>query len=210
PEPTQGGGDVTVRSVTEADMNRLRAALRRRLLERAEAAMREQPEVINSGLIILPETLFIADVQDETFDRFLTEQADQLTLNMRLQVAGLAVDPRDLNAIARRALERKVPQGFMLLDVIAVDAAVAEEGTGALTQLFVDAQGLAGANIDANEVRRLVRGLTLAEAQVTLLRRFSLTRSPQIEVQPSWFVRLTNRLPWIVTRIEARVLREVQ
>ncbi|MCS7088549.1 MAG: baseplate J/gp47 family protein [Thermoflexales bacterium] len=210
PEPTQGGGNVTVRSVTEADMNRLRAALRRRLLERAEAAMREQPEVINSGLIILPETLFIADVQDETFDRFLTEQADQLTLNMRLQVAGLAVDPRDLNAIARRALERKVPQGFMLLDVIAVDAAVAEEGTGALTQLFVDAQGLAGANIDANEVRRLVRGLTLAEAQVTLLRRFSLTRSPQIEVQPSWFVRLTNRLPWIVTRIEARVLREVQ
>lgn len=115
-----------------------------------------------------------------------------------------------MNAIARRALERKVPQGFMLLDVIAVDAAVAEEGSGALTQLFVDAQGLAGANIDANEVRRLVRGLTLAEAQVTLLRRFSLTRSPQIEVQPSWFVRLTNRLPWIVTRIEARVLREVQ
>lgn len=210
PEPTQGGGNVTVRSVTEADMQRLRIALRRRLLERAEAAMRVQPEVINSNLRVLPETLFIAEVQDETFDHFITEQADQLTLSMRLQVAGLAVDPRDLNAVARHALEKKVPTGFALLAINAIEAVVAEEGSGVLQQLFVDAHGLAGANIDTREVRRLVSGRTPAEAQALLLRSFSLTRNPQIEVHPAWLAQLTNRLPWIAARVEARVVREVQ
>ncbi|MCS6774320.1 MAG: baseplate J/gp47 family protein [Anaerolineae bacterium] len=205
-EPLQGGGDVIVRSVTESDYRRLRAALRERLLQLAVEQMRQAPEVVNSGLVVLPETLFIADVQDETYDRFIAEQADQVTLNMRLQVAGLAIDPRDVRALARDALLKKTPQGFSLLSIDQIRSAVVEEGTGSLTQIYITARGKAGAEIDPNTVRELARGKTLAEAQIALLRTFSLRQSPRIELEPSWLT--SGRLPLLTLRIEARVLRE--
>lgn len=206
PEPTQGGGDVTVRSVTENDYRRARAALRDRLLQRAAEQMRQDPEVVNGGLVVLPETLFIAGVQDETYDRFITEQADEVTLNMRLQVAGLAIDPRDVRALARDALLKKTPEGFSLLSVDAVRSAVVEEGTGSLTQIYITARGRAGAEIDPEAVRRLARGKTLAEAQIALLRAFPLRQNPRIELEPRWLA--GGRLPLLTMRIEATVERE--
>lgn len=206
PEPTQGGGDVTVRSVTENDYRRLRAALRDRLLQLAAEQMRQDPEVVNSGLVVLPETLFIASVQDETYDRFITEQADEVSLNMRLQVAGLAIDPRDVRALAREALLKATPEGFSLLSVDQIRSAVVEEGTGSLTQIYITACGKAGAEIDPEAVRRLVRGRTLAEAQIALLRTFSLRQNPRIELEPRWLA--GGRLPLLTVRIEAKVERE--
>lgn len=206
--PTDGGGNVTLPAVAEDDYRRLRAALRDALLREAANKMNQQREVVNDGLIVLPETLFIADRQDETFDRFVTEQADSVSLNMRLQVAGLAVSPRDLEAVARGALASKVPEGFELLAVEAVRGEVAEEGTGNDTMLFVDARGLAGAAIDESIVKRLVRGRTIAEAQSLLLQNFALKRNPRIETGPDWLMPYFDRLPLVTLRINAKVERE--
>jgi hypothetical protein len=206
--PTGGGGNVILPAVAEEDYRRLRVALRDRLLQEASDKMQQQREVVNDGLLILPETLFIADRQDETFDRFVTEQADTVSLNMRLQVAGLAVSPRDLEAVAREALKLKVPEGFELLAAEAVRGEVAEEGTGNEVLLFVEARGLAGAAIDENAVRRLVRGKTPADAQAALLQNFALKRNPRIEAGPDWLMQYVNRLPWVTLRINARVERE--
>lgn len=206
--PTGGGGNETVRAVTKDDYARLRVALREKLLQEAVEKMREQREVVNGGLIVLPETLFVADVQDETFDRFVTEQADEVSLNMRLQVAGLAVDPRDLDAISREVLMQRVPQGFELLSVQSASGEVAEEGTGNDTMFFVNARGTAGANIDEREVKRLVRGKTPAEAQSVLLQNFALVRNPQIITGPDWLMGSINRLPLVIQRIDTEVKRE--
>jgi hypothetical protein len=197
-----------VSAVNEDDYTRLRAALRDKLLVAATEKMKQQREVINSGLFILPETLFIADVQDETYDRFITEQADAVSLNMRLQVAGLAVAPRDLERISRAALLTKVPEGFTLLSVESSRGEVAEEGTGTAVQFFVNARGRAGAEISETEVKRLVRGKTLSEAQSALLQNFALSRNPRIELGPDWLIRLFNRLPYVTLRIDATVERE--
>ena len=59
--------------------------------------MRNSADVVENGLYVVPDTLFIAEVQDETFDRFVTEEANELKLTLRLQVAGLAVSPGDLD-----------------------------------------------------------------------------------------------------------------
>jgi hypothetical protein len=164
--------------------------------------------VVNSGLIVLPETLFVADVQDETFDRFITEQADQVSLNMRLQVAGLAVDPRDLDVISREVLKSRVPQGFELLSVQSASGEVAEEGTGNDTVFYVNARGTAGANIDERAVKQLVRGKTPAEAQSALLQNYALVRNPQIITGPDWLMQSVNRLPLVIQRIDTEVKRE--
>jgi len=205
---TGGGGNQTVHAVTQDDYNRLRAELRDKLLSIAADRMKARREVINSGLIVLPETLFIADVQDETYDRFVSEQADAVSLNMRLQIAGLAVSPRDLDQIAHAALLDKVPHGFQLLTVESARGEVAEEGTGNAVQYFVNAKGRAGANIDVSAVKHLVRGKPLAEAQSALLQSLSLSRNPQISLGPSWLIRYVNRLPFVTLRIDTKVERE--
>ncbi len=205
---TSGGSNVILPAVTEADYRRLRAELQRKLLREAAAKMQQLPEVLNERLLVLPQTLFIADRQDESFDRFIGEQAERVALNMRLQVAGLAVSPRDLETLAREALKPKVPPGFDLLAAEARRGEVAEEGTGRDVVLFVEARGLVGAAIDENAVRRLVRGKTPAEAQSVLLQTFSLKRNPRIEAGPDWLMALVNRLPILTIRIQTQVERE--
>lgn len=207
-EPTTGGANETVRAVTEADYRRARNALRDRLVAQALDKMRQDPDVTSGGLFVVPDTIFIADVQDETYDRFITEQADQVTLNMRLQMAGLAVSPAHLAGVARQALAAKVPDGFSLLSVEIERGDVAEEGTGANTVFFMVARGVAGAQIDENLVRREVRGRTVGEAQSILLQKFALRGNPVIEVGPDWLTRFINRLPFVTLRIATTVKRE--
>jgi hypothetical protein len=170
--------------------------------------MKQDRDVVNGGLQVLPETLFIAEVQDETYDRFITEQSDNVNLNMRLQVAGLAVNPRDLEEVSRAALEAKVPEGFQLLSVESVRGEVAEEGTGNDTVFYVDARGTAGAEINESEVKRLVRGRSPSEAQAALLQTFALKRNPQIALGPEWLTGSLYRLPLVTLRIDTEVRRE--
>jgi hypothetical protein len=205
---TAGGGNVDVRAVTEEDYARLRAELRTKLLATAAERMQQDRDVVNGGLIVLPETLFIADVQDETYDRFITEQSDNVSLNLRYQVAGLAISPRDLETISRDVLRSKVPEGFQLLTVESARGDVAEEGTGNDTLFYVNARGTAGAEISESAVKRLVRGKSPAEAQAALLQGFALRRNPQITTGPDWLMQYLNRLPWVTLRINTTVERE--
>ncbi len=206
--PTTGGANQTVRAVTDADYRRARNTLRSRLLVQALDKMRQDPDVTSNSLFVVPDTLFIADVQEETYDRFITEQADQVTLNMRLQVAGLAVSPADLASVARQVLASKTPQGFSLLSMSIERGDVAEEGTGTNSVFFMVARGVAGAEIDENQVKREVRGKTVGEAQSTLLEKFALRSNPIIEIGPDWLTRYINRLPFVTLRINVTVKRE--
>lgn len=208
PQPTSGGGLETVHAVTLEDYKRARAATMDKLLQAALGKMKLDAEVLRNGWYIVPNTLFIADVQDETYDRFVTEQADQVKLNLRLQVAGLAVDPNDMDSIAQTVIADKAPAGYSLLDVTTERGDVAEEGTGLRTEFFVTAHARAGAKIDENEVKKLVRGRTIADAQSVLLQRLSLKGNPSITVEPDWLLRYTHRMPFVTLRIETLVKRE--
>ena len=207
-QPASGGGVETVRAVTQDDYKRARAVLFDKLLQVALDRMKADPEVVRNGWFIVPNTLFIADVQNETYDRFVTEQADEVKLDMRLQVAGYAVSPGDLDTVARSVLLDKVPQGFSLLDMSTERGDVAEEGTGMRTVFYVVAHGIAGAKIDENQVKREVRGKTAADAQSILLQKFALKGNPVIEVEPAWLLRYVNRLPFVTLRIQTQVNRE--
>ncbi|HEY3288522.1 MAG TPA: hypothetical protein VGK87_00205 [Anaerolineae bacterium] len=207
-QPTNGGGLVTVHAVTLDDYKRARAATMDKLLQTALSKMKQDGEVLRNGWYVVPTTIFIADVQDETYDRFVTEQADQVKLNLRLQVAGLAVDPADMDSIAQTVIADKVPAGYSLLDVTTERGDVAEEGTGLRTEFYVTAHGRAGAKIDENEVKKLVRGRTIADAQAVLLQNLSLKGNPQITVEPDWLLRYSHRMPFITLRIDTSVKRE--
>lgn len=208
PNGTGGGGGDTVRAVTKEDYARVRTDLRNQLFEQALQQMSNQTEIIGEGLFIVPDTFFIAEVQDETYDRFVSEAADSVTLHMRIQVAAVAISPADLDAVARVALAEKVPEGFSLLSARAERGEVAEEGTGTRYEYYVVAKGLAGAEIDESRVRRLVRGQPIRNAQTALLNAFELKQNPVITVEPAWLGSLLNRMPFVSMRIETQVRRE--
>jgi hypothetical protein len=205
---TGGGGDETVRAVTQADIDRAKRQLRDKLFAAAVEKMRTLPEVNNTGIYVVPETLFIADVQDESADRFVTEQAEFLNISSRIQVAALAVSQTDLNAIARAALSDSVPDGFSLLSASAVRGDAAEEDSGNQIKYFMVARGRAGAQIDDADVRRLIAGKTRAQAQTLLLQEFAINSTPRITLEPAWWRSNVDRLPWITLRIETDVKRE--
>lgn len=208
PAETTGGGDTVVRAVTQVDIERAKKELREKLFAQAVARMQTLPEVVDGGLYVVPETVFLADVLDETADRFVTEQADEVGVSTRIQVAALAVTPRDLNTLARAALESRMPEGFSLLSAQAIRGDAAEEGSGRSVLYFMVARGRAGAEIDENAVRRIVAGKTRSEAQSALLKEFALSSSPRLTLEPDWWVRSVGRMPWITLRIDATVRRE--
>ena len=208
PGPTSGGGIVTKRAVTLADYQRARATLMDKLMLQALNKMQQNPDVKRNGLYVIPNTLFIADVQDETYDRFVTELADQVTLDMRLQVAGYAVSPADLDTVAKAVLTDQMPKGYSLLSYYAERGDVAEEGTGTRIILYIVAHGTAGAKIDEEQVKHLVQGKSISDAQSALLEAFSLNGNPVITVQPGWLFQYTGRLPFVTLRIHTQVKRE--
>jgi hypothetical protein len=205
---TGGGGAERVRAVAQADIDRAKRQLREKLFAEAVKKMNEAPDVQSGGLYVVPETLFIADVQDETADRFVTEQADVVNVSTRMQVAALAVSPGDLSAVARGALLDRTPKGFSLLSSRALRGDAAEEDSGGGVRYFIVAKGIAGAEIDPNDVRRAIAGKTRAEAQQILLRDFELNGPPRIVIEPAWWTRYVDRVPWITLRIDAQVRRE--
>ncbi len=205
---TSGGGAERVRAVAQADIDSAKRQLREMLFAEAVKKMNDAPDVRSGGLIVVPETLFIAEVQDETADRFVTEQADFVYVSTRMQVAALAVSPGDLSAVARAALRERTPKGFSLLSSRAIPGDAAEEDSGGSVRYFIVATGVAGAEIDPNDVRRAIAGKTRAEAQQILLRDFEINGPPRIVIEPDWWTRYVDRLPWITLRIDARVRRE--
>jgi len=204
---TGGGGGETVSAVTNDDFVRARAALRRQLVAQASDLMAKNEKVVNNGLYVLPDTMFVADVQDESFDRFVGEQAQNVTLNMRLQIAGLAIQPTDLDVIARGALASRVPRGFDLLDVSTERGSVAEEG-GSDIEYFVNASGIAGTRIDEESVKKLVRGKSPAEAIKILSGAYPLKSTPKIVISPDWLAKMLDRIPLAPMRINVKVVRE--
>jgi hypothetical protein len=208
PAAMAGGGNTVVRAVTQADIERTQKELRQRLFAKAVEQMQTLPDVVDGGLYVVPETMFLADVLDETADRFVTEQADEVSVSTRIQVAALAVAPKDLNLLARAALEAKTPDGFSLLNAQAIRGDAAEEGSGRSVIYFMSARGRAGAEIDEDTVRRIVAGKTRGEAQSALLNAFSLSSTPRLTLEPEWWVRYIGRMPWITLRIDTTVRRE--
>ena len=206
PGPIGGGGGRDVNAVVQDDYKRVRAQLLVSLTQQAADRLQGEPAIQRDGLYVVPATVTIRDIQNETYDRFIGEAADQLRLDMRLQVVALAVAPANINAVARAALVKKVPAGFALADFEADRGDGAEEGTGTRSEFFITARGRVVAQVDGLEARRLIRGKTPIEAQNILINKYLLQRNPKIELGPDWFTPYFGRLPYTPVRITTEVV----
>jgi len=201
PEPTRGGGMKQVPSVTQADKDRLRAALLQQLQQRAYAQMQGK---LGEQEFVPPESLSIAEVLDETYDRFVTEEAPSLGLQMRVSVAGLKVGMQDANALVYAAMAAQVPPGYELipngLGFRRDETLVPADKRGNLT-LVMRGTGYASARLDLEAVRRSVAGLSIKQARAHLLETLPLQADPDVQVWPDWF----GHVPQLTFRTEIEV-----
>jgi len=201
-EPTSGGTVKPVKIVTMADKERLKATLLQQLQHEALSRLQAQVEEAEENKFILPESLQLDWVLSETYDHFVDEEADILSLDMRVQVSGLAVDADDVNALARTLLERQIPAGFQLVEkTLSFQRGEVTEVQGRDVTFLMRASGMAAAYIDTRRIRSETRGQPLDVVTAYLQQNFALQEAPQLKVRPAWL----KRMPWLPLRVRVRV-----
>ncbi|MBC8100051.1 MAG: hypothetical protein H7Y11_11460, partial [Armatimonadetes bacterium] len=205
--PTANGEDRVLPVVTQADHDRLLAAVQQQLQARAlaefEAILGENEVLIVDTLAITPESTR-ADWQ--TFDAEVGAFADTLTLRLNAVVQVVVVNQQRGEEVVFARLGRQIPRGRVILP------GSIEYTPGAVTGLDVDGQvtfsmsgygRVAGqANIPVLQAR--LAGLTSAEALDYLTSTVDLApgSTPDIVVSNS----LDGRLPRLPVRITVRIV----
>ncbi len=197
--PTAGGTVETVAAVTQADKERVRGQLQESLQLQAYSKLAES---MQQGEVIPPETVSTFTLA-ETYDRFAGEQAGQLGLQLQLLARGTAVDVAGADQLAERTLRQNIPSGhFLLEETIQIGQPTFIRFTEDTIDITLTASGDTLVPVRTGEVRSLLAGVPLEEAESLLLRELDLATTPEIFLEPNWL----NRLPYIPTRITVRVI----
>lgn len=210
PQATTGAEPTEARVVTQADYERAAELLEAQLLEQAYIALSQ--DHLESTETLLRHSMLVVGVE-RTYNRFVTEQADTLGLNMRVLVKAWKVDLDNAETVAYADLAGRVPPGYRLRAARFELGEEAEEhvGPGSFA-IFVTARGYADAMLDEREVASLARGQRVEEAREQLAGRLPLAEQPQVTLWPEWpqALRFLERLPLIAMRIDVRVVHQVE
>jgi len=203
---TQGGGVKQVGIVTRADMDRLKAQLLQQLQQQAYAELQAQ---LGDQEFLPPESMTV-EILAEVYDQFLDAESDTLGLQMRILASGTAVDRANANLLAYEALKERIPSTYELQsEEISFDLDeenVQIDGRSVIAQVKASAPLIV--ELDRQEVRNAVAGLTADEASQILAESFALDAPPVVQVLPDWIKRWQwlDRVPYLPFRIQVVVL----
>jgi hypothetical protein len=208
PEPTRGGGVSQVRAVSQEDRDALRRTLLAELRAQGYERVLERPAAeggLRDGEYLIPGSVRVFQVLHETFDRFATEEAESIKLDMRVLVTGVVVDLGDAYNLTRHVLSRRVPEGYQLTGVEYRPGLMGDNvvGEGTLT-FFVEADGVAEASLEHDQVKHWLRGKSTEDGLALLSTAWQknelhVAELPQVEIWPDW---AAGRFPWLIWRIQ--------
>ncbi len=203
--PMSGGTLRQEEYVTDQDVADMRASLEARLRGAAVGALRAQ---LGAGERLVADSLDVA----VTNERLEVEpvQRTSASLTMTIRARALAYDPAAADALARQALEQRLPPGFRLLAgydfTTAPDERVINDQAGPAVEFDIVTRGRAEAIVDRAAVRDAVRGLTPAAAVHTLGQQIALAEPATVSVGPDWVAEHWGRLPWLPIRTDVVVV----
>ncbi len=210
PEPTRGAEAQEMRVVIQDDYDRVRRLLIDRLFDQAYV---EMEQMLGTTEILLRESMRIEAMPKESYNRFLTEQAETVGLDMEILVSGWAVDVDNAKNVAYAQLSRRLPPAYKLIDARFKLGEMAEEGVGpGEFTFFVTASGYAAISLNTDEAMELVKGQPVDVARKRLIDEFPLARDPQLTLWPRWSGRLAwlDRMPILPLRIDIQVAPKEQ
>ena len=198
PEPPQGGVTLPVRLVTQADKDRLLKLVYAAIEARAYEEL--APELLEDEW--MPEGLVQPYIVAQAFDQFNDEESDELSLNLRVLIHGVAISRSASEEAAMVALRNAVPErGQLVAESIRFSVEPQSVVSGRTIRYSVKASGNYVIPIDARAVSQTVTGLSVEEAGDRLEAEWLLAREPMFYQDPGWFA----TLPQIASRIQVRV-----
>jgi hypothetical protein len=201
-QPMGGGNVRQVGVVTQADKDQAKAILLQQLQQKANAALQTE---LGEQEFIPPETIKIFPL-DETYDRFVGEQADALGLKMRVAARGSVIGGHNANSLVLDQLEKNIDPKFQLLPqgLTFQPAQVVSVGEDGVVVFNMRVTGNIGLRLPKTEAIQAIQGKPIADAADYLTRTYGLKRPAEIVVMPDWL----GRVPFFPFRIQMVVKTE--
>ncbi|MCP5097254.1 MAG: hypothetical protein GY943_17040 [Chloroflexi bacterium] len=198
------GGVRQQPAVSDADQTRLRSQVEQFLHALAASEMEAQ---LTEREFLTRDSLRIARVVDETYSHSVGEQTAQLTLAMRVEMHGTAVNTTEASGLAYAGLAAQVPLDFTLVpDSIRFESGnvIGTDGAGRVTFIMI-AEATASANLNLTIPTQQITGQEREIAAIYLQDVLPLAKRPSITTWPIWF----NRIPYTEARIEFELKPEI-
>lgn len=189
-----------VSAVTEADLERLHAQVMQYLFDLALADMETD---LAEDEFLATDSLRLARVYEETYSHFAGDRADQVTLELRAEIHGTAIQAEQAYELVYVALLESVEPGFELVPrTVRLEQGelVGVDGEGRVSFLL-RGEALTAATLDLEPAIAAVAGQEKETALSFLEDRLPLSERPNITIRPEWF----NRLPYLPVRIQFTV-----
>ncbi len=204
PDPTSGGANPIDRTVAQADHDRLLAAVRGAIQQRALASL---TALLGERQQIVPESIRIAETRPEwtSFSAAVGDTADTVSLTMRAAVEAVVLDERLVNQVAYAGLAGRIPSGQIVVpDSMAFsqgEIELIDERNRVVFRANVTADTATA--VDSERIRRETAGLSLDAVREYLTRNVALDPAlpPSIAVWPPFF----DRMPVLPGRISVTI-----
>jgi predicted nucleic acid-binding protein len=171
-EDFSGGSSRQIPAVDKNDTSGLLSQLTDEL--NASAKEKLSAKVTNGQILV--GDLVSSEIISESFDRKIGDEADNLKLALTLEAKAVVVDKEELLEFARRKLENRVPDGFVLRDTqITFDFTFVDEEDGNFNyKVLIRANFLP--QTDTEDIKKLIVGKTPNAAETYLARVPGFTR----------------------------------
>ncbi|NJN81547.1 MAG: hypothetical protein HC802_04190 [Caldilineaceae bacterium] len=201
PNGTFGGGSQLVKTVAQQDKDQLLAETLARVEAKAYEALAAELE---PGEWLPPDSVQSFTIA-QVFDQFNDDVADELALNLRVLVQGVALENQASNEAMLTLLQQAVPErGKLVADSVTVRREPGATAIGRQVQFTMTINGDYVIPIDPVAVKDAIAGLTPEAARQVVEARWTPGRSPELYRDPEWL----NTLPRFPSRIQVRVSYE--
>ena len=198
-----GGSSREIRVVAEADIQELMVTLRQRLLKQARDELLESNKI---DVHVIPTEDF--EIISQEYDGEIGDEADDVSLSLKVKVDGLTYTNQDLIDLAKLVLVDDVPDDYEFVEEgLKVDSQLAEETKQeAQFQILALLEGKAQAKIDQENVKNNLAGLSLDEASSKIKNENAIEKL-EFSYSPGLAASLFSTLPSSIERIELAVKR---
>jgi hypothetical protein len=205
---TAGGETITAPAVALADIERATQQLLTRLQETAQTALQEQ---LQAEQVLLLETLQI-EVLASTPSHFSGEQAEHLTLEMRVQVSALVQDAAQIRQAVLANLQAQAGEQWVLAETLQLEVRSAPQvQANRQVRINLQAQAQSTPKFDTARIQQVARWQavpTLTAQMVALdpnISAVDLTFFPTFLNQLPAPLQSWLRTPWLAWRIRVQV-----
>jgi hypothetical protein len=190
PEPTTGGRELPSVQASEADRERARTLLVKKLEEDAREKLADE---LASGDLLFEKTMTVSQTLSEVYDPPAGAAGTKLTLTMQVEFSVLYAAASDLTQLASLALNASLPSGFRATGSGAVTIKPVSNPSldkDSSAKWTMRAERRIVQQIDVSRVTQMIQGFGAWNVETKLTENLPLASAPEIKLSPAWW-------PWM-------------